>query len=91
MSDTAATIAPEAVRETVRAKYAEQARRVTSASSGSCREPSCGGGTAPADPLTGTLYATDELAGVPEDALRAALGCGNPTAQIGRASGRGRG
>ena len=63
----------------MRAKYAAQARRVTEAS-GSCCEPSCCGGTAAADPITGNLYAKDEVAGVPEDALQASLGCGNPTA-----------
>ena len=79
MPETSTPIAPEELRETVRAKYAAQARRVTE-SSGSCCEPSCCGGTATADPITGDLYARDEIAGVPEDALQASLGCGNPTA-----------
>src|SRR5215208_4040836 len=79
MPETSAPIAPEELRETVRAKYAAQARRVTS-TSGSCCEPSCCGGTATADPITGDLYTTDDVAGVPEDALKASLGCGNPTA-----------
>src|SRR5215212_10437068 len=79
MSETSVPIAPEELRETVRAKYAAQARRVTSAAS-SCCEPACCGGTATADPITGNLYAMDEVAGVPEDALKASLGCGNPTA-----------
>jgi arsenite methyltransferase len=79
MSETSTPIAAEAVRETVRAKYAEQARRVTIASSACC-EPSCCGETATADPITGDLYAADDVAGVPEDALKASLGCGNPTA-----------
>jgi SAM-dependent methyltransferase len=79
MPETATPIAPEVLRETVRAKYAAQARRVTE-TSGSCCEPSCCGGTATVDPITGDLYATDEVAGVPEDALKASLGCGNPTA-----------
>ena len=79
MPQTSPPIAPETLRETVRAKYAAQARRVTE-SSGSCCEPSCCGGTATADPITGDLYAKDEVAGVPEDALQASLGCGNPTA-----------
>src|ERR671916_751269 len=79
MPQTSTPIAPEELRETVRAKYAAQARRVTE-SSGSCCEPSCCGGTATADPITGDLYAKDEVAGVPQDALQASLGCGNPTA-----------
>src|SRR4051812_25396963 len=79
MPETSAPIAPEDLRETVRAKYAAQARRVTSAS-GACCESSCCGGTATADPITGGLYATDDVAGVPEEALQASFGCGNPTA-----------
>jgi arsenite methyltransferase len=79
MAQASTPVAPEELRETVRAKYAAQARRVTE-SSGSCCEPSCCGGTAMADPITGGLYAKDEVAGVPEDALQASLGCGNPTA-----------
>jgi arsenite methyltransferase len=79
MTETSATIAHEALRETVRAKYAAQAQRVTGTAA-TCCEPSCCGGTATADPITGHLYATDEVAGVPEDALKASLGCGNPTA-----------
>src|SRR5215204_144917 len=80
MSETSTPIAAEAVRETVRAKYAEQARRVTIASSACCEPSCCGGETATADPITGDLYAADDVAGVPEDALKASLGCGNPTA-----------
>jgi SAM-dependent methyltransferase len=33
-----------------------------------------------ADPITRNLYGASEAAAVPEDALRASLGCGNPTA-----------
>src|SRR3712207_5640771 len=79
MFQTSTPIAPGELRETVRVKYAAQARRVTEAS-GSCCEPSCCGGTATADPITGDLYAEEEVAGVPEDAVQASLGCGNPTA-----------
>jgi arsenite methyltransferase len=80
MPETSAPIAPEALRETVRAKYAAQAQRVTDAA-GACCEPSCcGGDTATADPITGALYAADEVSEIPEDALKASLGCGNPTA-----------
>jgi arsenite methyltransferase len=39
----------------------------------------CGCGAA-ADPITGNLYAAEETAGLPPAALRASLGCGNPTA-----------
>jgi arsenite methyltransferase len=32
------------------------------------------------DPISGSLYRPDELAGLPEGAVAASLGCGNPTA-----------
>jgi arsenite methyltransferase len=73
------TIAADTVLETVRTKYAEQALRVTNAA-GSCCAPSCCGGTATADPITGDLYSQDEAAVIPLQALQASLGCGNPTA-----------
>jgi arsenite methyltransferase len=79
MPETSTRIAPEALRETVRAKYAAQAQRVAETAS-SCCEPSSCSDAATADPITGNLYATDDVAGVPEDALKASLGCGNPTA-----------
>jgi SAM-dependent methyltransferase len=74
MPETSTPIAPDALRETVRAKYAAQAQRVTTTNS------SCCGGTATADPITGNLYSGDEAATIPVQALQASLGCGNPTA-----------
>src|SRR5918997_4935090 len=79
MPETSTPIAPEELRETVRAKYAAQAQRVKETAS-SCCEPACCSDAATTDPITGNLYATDDVAGVPEDALKASLGCGNPTA-----------
>jgi ubiquinone/menaquinone biosynthesis C-methylase UbiE len=69
------TITPDAVRETVRGKYAAQAHRVTDAASPCC-EPSCCAG----DPITGALYSVDDTAALPRAAVQASLGCGNPTA-----------
>jgi SAM-dependent methyltransferase len=80
MTDTSTPIAPEAVRETVRAKYAAQARRVTETPSSCCEPSCCGGDTATADPITGHLYSADEATTIPAQALQASLGCGNPTA-----------
>lgn len=75
-----------AVRETVRRKYAEAARSVGKGAGSGC----CGGGTSGPgcgtagaggdDPITRDLYREDETEGLPEDALAASLGCGNPTA-----------
>src|SRR5258706_7497971 len=74
---------PEAVRETVRAKYAERARQVSegSAASSCCGDGpvSCCGGES-RSPITSNLYGDDEVALLPEDAVKASLGCGNPTA-----------
>src|SRR6266545_2418129 len=66
---------PDALREAVRSKYAEIAAQVSGGGTGSC----CSGSSC-ADPITSDLYAADQAALVPEDALKASLGCGNPTA-----------
>lgn len=65
-----------AIKEVVREKYAEAARRVSS--SGSC----CGGGAVldGCDPITSNLYADHEKGELPDAAVLASLGCGNPTA-----------
>ena len=64
------------VRETVREKYAESARRVTT--SGGCGPNCCR--AEGFDPVTSNLYASDEVALLPSAAVQASLGCGNPTA-----------
>ena len=66
------------MREIVREKYADRARAVTE-SGASCCAPGCCS-TAEIDPVTSNLYSADEAAEIPEDALKASLGCGNPTA-----------
>src|SRR5919198_2435443 len=68
-----AELSPEGLREAVRAKYAERARQV--GDSGSC----CGGSTS-CSPITSNLYAQEAVTLIPEDAVKASLGCGNPTA-----------
>ena len=65
-----------AIRETVRANYAAAAKAVTSEKAASC----CGGGDCGGDPITSNLYSADELAMIPDNAAKASLGCGNPTA-----------
>jgi SAM-dependent methyltransferase len=65
------------VRETVRRRYAEQALTVlTDEGDGGacCSGASCG------DPITSNLYTVAETELLPEDAVKASLGCGNPTA-----------
>jgi arsenite methyltransferase len=67
------------IKEVVKEKYAQAAVRAATGRSSCC-------GTSPAsaqgccDPITSNLYGDGEAAAVPEEALRASLGCGNPTA-----------
>jgi SAM-dependent methyltransferase len=68
----------DAIRETVREKYGEAARRVRAGGASSC----CGASasTGGCDPITSNLYDAGQTAGLPGDAVVASLGCGNPTA-----------
>jgi SAM-dependent methyltransferase len=68
----------DAIKDLVQAKYGEAARRVTAGQGGSCCGPSpCGTNT---DPITRDLYDGEQTNVLPEKALEASLGCGNPTA-----------
>ena len=64
------------IKEVVKEKYGQAALRVKSGGS------SCCGATASAgcDPVTANLYDAAQAGQIPEEALRASLGCGNPTA-----------
>lgn len=62
------------VRDIVRRKYGELALLATQQ-----RKPCCGTGSGD-DRITRDLYAPDQTGDVPESALLASLGCGNPTA-----------
>jgi len=72
----------EALKDSVRAKYGAIARQVEQTK----RSASCGGGSgsccggSSTDPVTRDLYADTEVRGIPEAAVLASLGCGNPTA-----------
>jgi arsenite methyltransferase len=69
----------EDVREVVRQRYGDAALRVMAGESGSC----CGGEEAccsTTDPITSDHYSATEASLIPEAALLASLGCGNPTA-----------
>jgi len=65
-------------REKVRQAYAGAARRVVAGQTISCCGGSCGAGAD--DPITGNLYSSEQTATLPETAVLASLGCGNPTA-----------
>src|SRR5438034_902444 len=67
------------IKEAVKEKYGEAALRVLSGGNSSC----CGAVTAcgtDIDPITSRLYDRDQVTQIPEEALKASLGCGNPTA-----------
>ncbi|HKD85735.1 MAG TPA: arsenite methyltransferase [Terriglobales bacterium] len=67
------------IKDVVKEKYGEAALRVTTGAGNSC----CGSSVALegcCDPITANLYDTAEAHLVPEAALKASLGCGNPTA-----------
>jgi arsenite methyltransferase len=70
MSDT--------IRESVRDRYSQAALRVTSGQGSAC----CGGsvGSGACDPITSDLYSDGQTAVLPQQAVLASLGCGNPTA-----------
>jgi len=61
-----------AIVEATRRRYADAALRVIT-ESGCC-------GAAATDPITSDLYGKHEAEGLPANALKASLGCGNPTA-----------
>ena len=66
------------IREVVREKYGEAALRVTKGGSSCCGAASACG--TEIDPITSNLYNEAQMSGLPEEALLASLGCGNPTA-----------
>ena len=63
------------IKETVRERYAESARQVKAAD-----ETSCCGSETTAEVTSSKLYTTDELQELPQEAVAASLGCGNPVA-----------
>jgi SAM-dependent methyltransferase len=69
----------ETLTDTIRNRYAEAARRVSTGKDAAC---GCGPSATSAccDPITSNLYDEADAAEVPDSALRASLGCGNPTA-----------
>ena len=67
------------IKEVVKEKYGQAALRVKSGDGNSC----CGGSAmleASCDPITSNLYDATQGGEVPDTALKASLGCGNPTA-----------
>ncbi len=65
------------IREVVKQKYGEAALRVKSGGSSCCGATVS---TGCCDPITANLYDAGQAGQIPEEALLASLGCGNPTA-----------
>jgi arsenite methyltransferase len=61
------------IKDAVREKYGEAARAVSTGAKTSCcgRKESC-------DPITSDLYEGSQTSTIPEEAVLASLGCGNP-------------
>jgi arsenite methyltransferase len=66
------------IKEQVKEKYGEAALRVRAGGSSCCGSAPSAGGCA--DPITSNLYDSDQTSQIPEEAVLASLGCGNPTA-----------
>ncbi len=67
-------VSAPSIKEAVQQKYGEAARSVRSGGT------SCCGGAATEDPITKDLYGEAERGALPDTAVLASLGCGNPTA-----------
>lgn len=66
------------IKEAVKERYGQAALRVTSGGSACCgATPAAGSGC---DPITSNLYDASQARQIPEQAMLASLGCGNPTA-----------
>jgi arsenite methyltransferase len=66
------------IKDVVKEKYGKAALRVTTGGSSCCgasarRDDGC-------DPITSNLYEADQTTELPDAAVKASLGCGNPTA-----------
>ena len=70
----------ENIKSVVQEKYGAAAKRAATGQGSSCCGTSPASAIEGCDPITSNLYGESEAGTVPEAALRASLGCGNPTA-----------
>ena len=73
------------IRDTVRARYGEAAKKAAGGAAACCGPATgssgcCGSTSETWDPITADLYEAGQTSGIPAEALLASLGCGNPTA-----------
>jgi SAM-dependent methyltransferase len=66
------------IKEVVKEKYGQAALRVKSGGSSCCGAAAASGLSC--DPITSNLYDASQAGQIPEEAMLASLGCGNPTA-----------
>jgi arsenite methyltransferase len=66
------------IKEKVREKYGEAALRVQIGGSSCCGSAPSSAGCG--DPITSNLYDSSQTSAIPQEAVLASLGCGNPTA-----------
>jgi arsenite methyltransferase len=78
MPDANIDIADINIKEVVKEKYGLAALRVTSGGSSCCGATPASGLSC--DPITSNLYDESQAQQIPEEAMLASLGCGNPTA-----------
>ena len=64
------------LQDAIKDKYGKAATQARDNANASCCETSC------CDPVTSNLYAASDTHDLPAEAVRASLGCGNPTAMI---------
>jgi arsenite methyltransferase len=74
MTQDTTPVAADTIAERVRERYAQAAQRVQAGGGGCCASMGAD------DPITRDLYGAAETEGLPEEAVLASLGCGNPTA-----------
>jgi len=70
----------ENIKSVVQEKYGAAAKRAASGQGTACCGTSPASAIEGCDPITSNLYGEGEAGSVPEAAMRASLGCGNPTA-----------
>src|ERR1700756_1642810 len=66
------------IKDVVKEKYGQAALRVKAGGSSCCGATAAAGSAC--DPITSNLYDSSQAGQVPEEAMLASLGCGNPTA-----------
>ena len=68
------------LKEKVKQRYGSAVSAAVGGEGGGCCGSASGGSASTKDPITRNIYAVEETDGLPEDAVLASFGCGNPTA-----------